>query len=86
MRRCHIVWSKLLALLGRFLAVLPTMTCTRVFIIVGCLTLASSGGPVAAAAPAGQSLATPVPRESLEPFLNRYCIDCHNADDANGPP
>jgi cytochrome c553 len=84
MRRCHIVWLKLLAILGRFLAVLPTMTCTRVFIIVGCLTLASSGGPVAAAAPAGQSLATPVPRESLEPFLNRYCIDCHNADEANG--
>jgi hypothetical protein len=60
------------------------MTCTRVFIIVGCLALASSGGLVAEAAPSGQAVATPVPRDSLEPFLNRYCIDCHNAEEANG--
>ncbi len=58
-----------------------TMISTRVLIVSGCLALAC---PAAWAAPSEQSATTLVPRESLDSFLNRYCVDCHNADEANG--
>jgi len=57
------------------------MISIRVLIVSGCLALAC---PATWAAPSEQSAATLVPRESLGSFLNRYCVDCHNAEEANG--
>jgi len=70
--------------LGRFTTALLTMTCTRVLILLSCLALACSGAATTLAAPSAPPAATPVARVALEPFLTRYCIDCHNADEANG--
>jgi len=70
--------------LGRFTTALLTMTCTRVLILLSCLALACSGAATTLAAPSAPPAATLVPRVALEPFLTRYCIDCHNADEANG--
>jgi len=60
------------------------MICTRGFLLSGCLALACSGVGDVSAAPSASLTATPVPQTALEPFLARYCVDCHNADEANG--
>lgn len=56
---------------------------THTLVICGCLACVCAGS-VSPATPPNAPAATLVPQEALEPFLLRYCSDCHNADEANG--